>query len=57
VIVEDQEFAESKSNNSQGGNQGQNNDQQQYSGDGFMDIPDGIDEALPFNQVVQILII
>jgi len=52
VIVEDQEFAESKSNNSQGGNQGQNNDQQQYSGDGFMNIPDGIDEELPFNQVV-----
>lgn len=49
VVVEEQEFAESKkasqSNNPQGTNQGG------YSVDanGFMNIPDGIDEELPFN--------
>lgn len=43
VIVEEQEFAESKS--SGGGNA------ESASGvsDGFMNIPDGIDEELPFN--------
>ena len=56
VVVEDQEFAESKnSSGSDGGYAGNNN----YSGgsrpapmaagDGFMNIPDGIDEELPFN--------
>lgn len=43
VVVEEQEFAESKSNNA---------DQPAPSpsniGDGFMNIPDGIDEELPF---------
>lgn len=46
VIAEDQEFAESKSHNPQ------NNDSTQGSrpeGE-FMDIPDGIDEDLPFSQ-------
>ncbi len=60
VVVEDQEFAESKSA-SQGG--GMNMPRQSApsphqaapmpssgsSGDGFMNIPDGIDEELPFN--------
>lgn len=52
VVVEDQEFAESK--NASSGNEGG------YSvsgsrpgptsvGEGFMNIPDGIDEELPFN--------
>ena len=51
VVVEEQEFAESKNASSQ---------QQSYqtspapapraeAGDGFMNIPDGIDEELPFN--------
>lgn len=51
VVVEDQEFAESKNSGGGGG---------EYSapaggagpsavGDGFMNIPDGIDEELPFN--------
>ena len=75
VVVEEQEFAESKGSgqngaqNGQQGGYGQNNGQQQnngYSGknegyggqqdgyysqgssDGFMNIPDGIDEELPF---------
>lgn len=49
VVVEDQEFAESKSSqNSQNGGQ-QVTPEQSDAGDGFMNIPDGIDEELPFN--------
>ena len=64
IVVEEQEFAESKSASS--GNEGgyqnggyQNNGYQNNggynrpapggAGDGFMNIPDGIDEELPFN--------
>ena len=50
VVVDEQEFAESKaaSQGNGGGyqNAGSNNS---TSGDGFMNIPDGIDEELPFN--------
>ena len=49
VVVEEQEFAESK--NSSGGNSAGGNAAQQHTnsaGDGFMNIPDGIDEELPF---------
>lgn len=46
VVVEDQEFAESKAAAS--GNQ-EGNSQPAASGDGFMNIPDGADEELPFN--------
>lgn len=60
VVVEDQEFAESKNNNSEGGygnnsyggGFGGGNSQPaapMAAGDGFMNIPDGIDEELPFN--------
>ena len=65
VIIEEQEFAESKAandeyrqshgysqNQSGSQNQGQSNNRQAPSGepeDGFMNIPDGIDEELPFN--------
>lgn len=45
VVVEEQEFAESKKSsesNAPAGNQ-------QPGGDGFMNIPDGIDEELPFS--------
>lgn len=45
VVVEEQEFAESKNSNSNQQSQ-QNNTQQ--SSDGFLQIPDGIDEELPF---------
>ena len=41
------EFAESK--NSSGGNNGGAGQQPSNVGDGFMNIPDGIDEELPFN--------
>lgn len=59
VIVEDQEFADSK--NQGGGSYGGNNNRSSYQqgtrpapssaiGDGFMNIPDGVeDEGLPFN--------
>ncbi len=45
VVVDEQEFAESK-----GAGQGQQNQARQTDKDGFMDIPDGVeDEGLPFN--------
>ena len=55
VVVEDQEFAESKnSSNNGGGYDGNYGSSSQpaapmAAGDGFMNIPDGIDEELPFN--------
>ncbi|MBE5855164.1 MAG: single-stranded DNA-binding protein [Lachnospiraceae bacterium] len=51
VVAEDQEFAESKnSSGSEGGFSGAPAGNAQVSGaaDGFMNIPDGIDEELPF---------
>ena len=51
VIVEQVEFAESKASN--GGDGGfvpsDRPSPSQAAGDGFMNIPDGIDEELPFN--------
>ena len=60
VVVEDQEFAESKSTSSEGGSMMRQAPSPSHaapmpspasasSGDGFMNIPDGIDEELPFN--------
>jgi single-strand DNA-binding protein len=55
VIVEEQEFAESKgSSDSNGGfsggfSGGDRPSPSSAAGDGFMNIPDGIDEELPFN--------
>lgn len=46
VVVEEQEFAESKNANGNTGNQKSNS---VPSSDGFMNIPDGIDEELPFH--------
>ena len=52
VVVEQIEFAESKSSN-EGNNGGyvptNRPTPSQAAGDGFMNIPDGIDEELPFN--------
>ena len=45
VMVEEHEFCESKGSNS--GNHTQ--EQPQSGNDGFMNIPDGFDEELPFN--------
>jgi single-strand DNA-binding protein len=48
VIVEEIEFAESK--HSDGGNQNTSKPEpSSATGNGFMNIPDGIDEELPFN--------
>ena len=65
IVVEEQEFAESKSasqgsggntSNNRGNNttnhssnNGSNSSSDPYPADGFMNIPDGIDEELPFN--------
>ncbi|MCR2047836.1 single-stranded DNA-binding protein [Acetatifactor muris] len=48
VVIEEQEFAESRAA-SEGNSQNQQRQQEQSAGDGFMNIPDGIDEELPFN--------
>ena len=45
VVVEDQEFAESKNASGNGGGAAS----QAADPDGFMSLPDGIDEELPFN--------
>ena len=47
VVVEEQEFAESKGNSDNGGF-AQAAPAPQSAGDGFMNVPDGIDEELPF---------
>ena len=52
IVVEEHEFARSKSSSSaQSASAGNGTDQkqQQVNGDGFMRLPDGIDEELPFN--------
>ncbi len=56
VIVEDHEFVESKNSNGSGSYGGGSYNQaadkpapESPAGDGFMNIPDGIDEELPFN--------
>ena len=60
VVVEEQEFAESKNASSNGGNYSNYGASTQApapaadsapapAGDGFMNIPDGIEEELPFN--------
>ncbi len=54
VVVEDQEFAESKNSsvNAESGGfaaGGTRAPEPSGAGDGFMNIPDGIDEELPFN--------
>lgn len=54
VVVEEQEFAESKNSSNAGAEGGFGGSSSQSvapmaAGDGFMNIPDGIDEELPFN--------
>lgn len=49
VIVEEQEFAQGKNENSGGNGQSDPAAPSGNAGDGFMNIPDGIDEELPFN--------
>ena len=49
VVVEEQEFAESKAASGNAGNSAPTGSPEPSNGDGFMNIPDGIDEELPFN--------
>ena len=50
VVIEEQEFAESKNNSSNNaGSSSDSTPSYDSAGDGFMNIPDGIDEELPFN--------
>lgn len=57
IIVDDQEFADSKNAGGNGGNGGGSGSNRpsstpapsDYIGDGFMNIPDGIEDGLPFN--------
>lgn len=50
VIVDDQEFADGKPNGSGASNAASKNDDGYVGSDGFMTIPDGVeDEGLPFN--------
>ena len=49
VVAESVEFVESKGSGQQSGNQSDRPVPNTASSDGFMDIPDGIDEELPFN--------
>ncbi len=49
VVVEEQEFAESKNSGNGTGSYNTPSNNNVFSGDGFMNIPDGIDEELPFN--------
>ena len=48
VVVEEMDFCESKSTDEQQGNKVTQFPQQQTSSDGFMSIPDGLEEELPF---------
>lgn len=49
VVVENIEFAESKASSDNSNGYVPQERPQPSSGDGFMNIPDGIDEILPFN--------
>ena len=49
VVVEEQEFAESKNSGSGVETSNTSSNNNASSGEGFMNIPDGIDEQLPFN--------
>lgn len=51
VVIEEQEFAESKAaqNGTTRSGSSTGNEPRQAPGDGFMDIPDAIEEELPFN--------
>lgn len=49
VVVEEHEFCESKNSAGGSGDNGYVGQHPGNAGDGFMNIPDGIDEELPFN--------
>lgn len=47
IMVEEMEFAESKSKNAEAGQQ--DRERPSYTGDGFMAIPEGTEDELPFS--------
>lgn len=49
IVVENAEFGESKTSTDNRGSNATQNHTPQYHEDGFMDIPDGIDEEFPFS--------
>ncbi len=49
IIVDEHDFAESKSSQDGGYQQSSRPKPSDAAGDGFMNLPDGIDEELPFN--------
>lgn len=49
ICVEECEFAESKGNSSNEAEKTQNTAKSEARGEGFMNIPDGLEEELPFN--------
>ena len=49
VVVEEAEFVESKNSSNGAGDSNTPSNNNASSGDGFMNIPNGIDEELPFN--------
>lgn len=49
VVLDDIEFAESKASQNNSENQAPSRPAPSAAGDGFMNIPDGIDDELPFN--------
>lgn len=49
VVIEEAEFAESKGSNENSGYQSAKPSVSTNAGDGFMNIPEGLDEELPFN--------
>ena len=53
VVIEEQEFAESKAaasqNNNRGASQPSTPQPSTAASDGFMNIPDGLEDELPFN--------
>lgn len=49
VVIDECEFAESKGSNDNAGYTQTDRPAPSSAGDGFMNIPDGIDEELPFN--------
>lgn len=49
IMVEEMEFAESKSKNAEAGQQDGSLERSSYTGDGFMAIPEGTEDELPFS--------
>lgn len=49
VVVDECEFAESKNSNNNNSSSSAKPEPGSAAGDGFMNIPDGIDEEMPFN--------